>query len=119
MRYFSKKGAAYTLNDEHHVPEQLVSLGFIEMREDWPGKPYVAREDGTWSIDEQAAFEMLRNERDKRLAACDYRALPDFPQTDEQKERVLTYRQALRDLPAMVGAPWDGGGPLTPWPELT
>lgn len=34
----------------------------------------------------------------------------------EQYTALLTYMQALRDLPAQVGAPWDGEGELTPWP---
>lgn len=38
--------------------------------------------------------------------------------TPEQYTALLTYIQALRDLPAQPGAPWDGGGELTPWPEL-
>ena len=38
--------------------------------------------------------------------------------TPEQYTTLLTYIQALRDLPAQPGAPWDGGGELTPWPEL-
>lgn len=37
--------------------------------------------------------------------------------TTEQYTTLLTYIQALRDLPAQEGAPWDGGGELTPWPE--
>lgn len=36
--------------------------------------------------------------------------------TSEQYTALLTYVQALRDLPTQVGAPWDGGGELTPWP---
>ena len=38
--------------------------------------------------------------------------------TPEQYTALLTYIQALRDIPAQPGAPWDGGGELTPWPEL-
>lgn len=38
--------------------------------------------------------------------------------TPEQYTALLTYVQELRDLPAQPGAPWDGGGELTPWPEL-
>ena len=37
--------------------------------------------------------------------------------TPEQYTALLTYIQALRDLPAQPGAPWDGGGTETPWPE--
>lgn len=38
--------------------------------------------------------------------------------TPEQYTELLTYIQTLRDLPSQPGAPWDGGGELTPWPEL-
>ena len=41
-------------------------------------------------------MRLLRIERDKRLAACDWRASSDLTIPDAWK----TYRQALRDLPA-------------------
>ena len=50
-------------------------------------------------VDELNAAEplrLLRIERDKRLAACDWRATSDLTLADAWK----TYRQALRDLPA-------------------
>lgn len=61
-------------------------------------------------------FTFLRAERDRRIAATDYLVMPDYPLTEEAKATVSTYRQALRDLPQQAGAPWDGGGDLTPWP---
>ena len=61
-------------------------------------------------------FTALRAERDQRIAAMDYLVLPDYPQTEEARARIGVYRQALRDLPGLDGAPWDGGGPETPWP---
>ncbi len=61
----------------------------------------------------------LRAARDARLAATDCLVLPDYPIPDDQRAAVQAYRQALRDLPAREGAPWDGGGEGTPWPELT
>lgn len=67
---------------------------------------------------EGARFERLRSERDRRLAATDYLLMPDYPLDDTRKEAVQTYRQALRDLPSQEGAPWDGGGEETPWPEI-
>lgn len=60
----------------------------------------------------------LRTERDARLVASDKYVLVDYPISPEELEAVKTYRQALRDLPAQEGAPWDGGYELTPWPEL-
>ena len=66
---------------------------------------------------EAERFEMLRRARDAKLAATDYLVAPDYPLTDAERAAVTAYRQALRDLPAQEGAPWDGGGPATPWPE--
>ena len=63
-------------------------------------------------------FDMLRQEREWRIRATDYLAMPDYPLTDEQRAEVMAYRQALRDLPAQEGAPWDGGGEATPWPKM-
>ena len=67
---------------------------------------------------ETGRFERLRAERDRRLTATDYLLMPDYPIPDDQRAVVQAYRQALRDLPAQSGAPWDGGGEATPWPEL-
>ena len=65
---------------------------------------------------EEARFERLRSERDQRLAATDYLLMQDYPLPADQLTAVQIYRQALRDLPAQEGAPWDGGGKETPWP---
>ncbi|MDM8331059.1 tail fiber assembly protein [Desulfovibrio piger] len=67
---------------------------------------------------ETARFERLRAERDRRLTATDYLLMQDYPLDNTHKEAVRHYRQALRDLPSQDGAPWDGGGESTPWPEL-
>lgn len=63
-------------------------------------------------------FVLLRAERNRRLAATDYMLMPDYPIDDTLKENIQAYRQALRDLPSQEGAPWDGGGEETPWPEI-
>ena len=67
---------------------------------------------------EAELFQRLRTERDFRLAATDYLLMPDYPLSDDQRTVVQAYRQDLRDLPAQPGAPWDGGGEATPWPEI-
>lgn len=62
-------------------------------------------------------FMRLRFERNQRLAGSDYLLMPDYiGVNDEIKLKVVAYRKALRDLPEQDGAPWDGGGPETPWP---
>lgn len=63
-------------------------------------------------------FTNLRTERDRRLTATDFLLMPDYPISGDQRAVVQAYRQALRDLPAQEGSPWDGGGEATPWPEL-
>lgn len=60
----------------------------------------------------------LRTARDARLAATDKYLLSDYPISAENLAAIKIYRQALRDLPAQEGAPWDGGGELTPWPDM-
>lgn len=63
-------------------------------------------------------FTALRAERDARLTATDKYLLPDYPTSADNLALIKAYRAALRDLPDQTGAPWDGGGELTPWPEL-
>ena len=63
-------------------------------------------------------YTSLREARDVRLAATDKYLLADYPITAESLAQVKAYRAALRDLTDQPGAPWDGGGVETPWPEL-
>ena len=67
---------------------------------------------------EEARFERLRSGRDRRLAATDYLLMPDYPLSEGQRTVLQSYRQSLRDLPSQEGAPWDGDGEETPWPEI-
>lgn len=68
-------------------------------------------------LTEAEPFAALRAGRDRRLAETDYMVMPDYPIEADKLDAVKVYRQALRDIPAQPGAPWDGGGELTPWPE--
>ena len=43
---------------------------------------------------------LLRLERTRRLAKCDWTQSSDSPLSEEKKKEWATYRQALRDLPA-------------------
>lgn len=72
-------------------------------------------------------FNRLRFERDTRINsvlwmrerhADELELGKETSLSQEQYTALLTYIQALRDIPAQPGAPWDGGGELTPWPEL-
>ena len=63
-------------------------------------------------------MQVLRIERNFRLAETDWRATVDYPKTD--KQLWLDYRQALRDLPATAEPQLDEQGNLTnvDWPEV-
>ncbi len=63
-------------------------------------------------------FAALRQKRNARLVETDVYLVADYPITAENLEKVKAYRSALRDLPSLDGAPWDGGGEATPWPVL-
>lgn len=62
--------------------------------------------------DEEIA-EQVRLERDRRIAATDYLAMPDYPLSEEEKAAVMVYRQALRDIPSQEGFPRE-----VVWPEV-
>ena len=53
-------------------------------------------------------MRLLRVERDRLLAACDWRASSDLTLSDSWK----TYRQALRDLPVSASPKLDSNGDL-------
>lgn len=89
--------------------------------EQWESSHNQARlENGKIVLDsnKEVLFSTLRSERNQRLEATDYLMLADYPISDTSRKAVVEYRQALRNLPSQKGAPWDGGGPLTPWPTF-
>lgn len=63
-------------------------------------------------------FKSLREARNGRIAATDFKLMDDYPLTEVERKALVAYRAALRDLPSQPGAPWDGGGDQTPWPVL-
>lgn len=71
----------------------------------------------------------IRSERDRRLNATTWLVERHKEQTEgnietsiteEDYAALLTYRQALRDLPQQQGFPWSGdiNAPDVPWPAL-
>lgn len=72
--------------------------------------------DGVWAIVdprinvEQA--QVVRADRDKRLADCDWRVIKAAETGVPMPAEWATYRQALRDVTAQAGFPWD-----IAWPE--
>ena len=87
----------------------------FEVVRGWDGKPYKAGEEPPEPV--ETVFESLRASRDARLAATDKYLLADYPISEDNLALVKEYRTALRALPEQPGAPWDGGGDETPWPD--
>ena len=56
--------------------------------------------------------EEIRTQRDTLLAATDYLVMPDYPLNEEQRNAVIAYRQALRDVLEQAGFPEE-----IIWPE--
>ena len=59
-------------------------------------------------LDNAEPMRLLRLERDRKLATCDWRASSDLTLTDAWK----TYRQSLRDLPASATPTLNSDGSL-------
>jgi hypothetical protein len=53
-----------------------------------------------WNLDAVDLAAELRDLRDRKLFRSDWTQFPDSPLTDEAKAEWVTYRQALRDVPA-------------------
>ena len=85
-------------------------------------KPTLAEcETAGQEIISEAPMKQLREERDKKLLETDkYTSIPDWPHTSEEvKQAWVTYRQALRDLPATATPQLDENGNLinVTWPS--
>lgn len=63
-----------------------------------------------WTTDVEKLKDVVRSERNAKLAACDWTQLPDSPVSADLKAAWGSYRQALRDFMAE----W---APGKPWPE--
>ena len=64
-------------------------------------------------VDERVGAR-IREERGRKLAACDWTVLTDSPLTTAKKTEWKTYRQALRDITSAEGFPHDVTWPSEP-----
>lgn len=55
-----------------------------------------------------------RSQRDALIAATDYLMATDYPLTDEKRQELTVYRQALRDIPEQPGFPTEIVWPTKP-----
>lgn len=120
VKMYSPTGNAEVI-DENDVEKRL-QAGYITHEAGLAEKEAQARQKyQEWLVSPdsvQERFRMLRGARDMKISATDYLMESDYPITNESKQLLIAYRQALRDLPSQIGAPWDGGGELTPWPAM-
>ena len=69
------------------------------------------------AIDEENR-KAVRDERDRRLRACDKISPMRWNAMSEAQRRAWTeYRQALLDVPQRAGFPWDGDLDKVAWPK--
>ncbi len=72
-------------------------------------------------LKEAEPFRLLRIERNKRLAECDWTQLKDIDLDIIRERNWKNYRQALRDLPANSNPKLDSNGDLdmssVTWPD--
>lgn len=66
---------------------------------------------GEFKTDVEYAAE-VRVKRDGLLIETDFMMMPDYPLSDEKRQTVSAYRQALRDIPEQSGFPRNIN-----WPE--
>ena len=94
-KWFTKfvVGPVFTDNDEGTAAEQETA--------------YRAKVDATVGAS-------VREERGRKLAACDWTVLTDSPLTTAKKTEWKTYRQALRDITSAEGFPHDVTWPSEP-----
>lgn len=59
----------------------------------------------------EAEAKQVRDDRNARLAACDWTQLPDAP---VDRDAWAAYRQDLRDVSSQPGFPWNVEWPLPP-----
>ena len=64
------------------------------------------------TIEELAA--QARSQRDGLIASTDYLMATDYPLTDEKRQELTVYRQALRDVPEQSGFPTEIVWPTKP-----
>lgn len=63
---------------------------------------------------EEELAAQARSQRDALIAATDYLMATDYPLTDEKRQELTVYRQALRDVPEQSGFPTEIVWPIKP-----
>ena len=80
----------------------------------------VRERDLSWKVEKipdpttEELAAQARSQRDALIAATDYLMATDYPLTDEKREELTVYRQALRDVPEQSGFPTEIVWPTKP-----
>ena len=113
------------------TPEQITTSGMLGYEHLVSPANTIVNVDGSITftppepLSNDELFNLLRSERDSRINSVlwmrerhsdELELGKEATLTPEQYTALLTYIQALRDITEQPGAPWDGGGELTPWP---
>lgn len=117
--YFAKEQAKAKA-DPFYAPKTRVDLTrmysiFLEQEEPEISEP-TTEELFTWL----RSFRAVKlREYDEKISQLDrqIRLNPDYAAYPIERAEWDAYAVALCNLPAQEGAPWDGGGSETPWPQ--
>lgn len=63
-----------------------------------PSPFHVLSNSGAWTLNEAAAWATVRADRDRRIAACDWRVTRAQEEGRRLEPEWMAYRQALRDI---------------------
>jgi hypothetical protein len=89
--------------------------GVEQINGEWFTKYSVADLDADAIAAKDAAqAKAIREERDNKLAECDWRVIKALESNVPQDFEWAAYRQALRDVPTQAGFPWTVDWPAKP-----
>lgn len=114
-------------NYQNYIPTALERFNKKKQQEEAERLAQEAEYQAFYNSDEQRAVR-VRQERDKRLDDTQWLVSRHQEQlsnnipttlTNEEYEKLLQYRQSLRDLTIQEGFPWQGGdNDEIPWPTM-
>lgn len=65
-------------------------------------------------LSDEILAQQIRVKRNSLLAETDYLMMPDYPISEEYREKIKQYRQELRDITEQEGFPRDVTFPILP-----
>jgi hypothetical protein len=104
-----------SIRPEHEIYEVVEPSAPVQVSDDLWEKGWSVRQmtDDEISDVDNGLASSARDSRNQLLSTSDWTQFNDSPLSEADKESWATYRNALRDVPAQAGFPWD-----IDWPEL-